>query len=143
MAARALVKLRTEAEAPPDTEEVHEERKRRLKEHAREKLGEACCARFPDGHVECGERFCEIHMRKQAMKRVADVARRMTRRSTPRPWSTLAWPRRWASTCSTRTLHPDEECRNRPANATIGVGAAASRRSWVVLSAWAARCCTT
>ena len=122
MAARTLVKLRTEAEAPPDTEEVHEERKRRLKEHARAKLGEACCARFPDGHVECGERFCEIHMRKEAMKRVADVARRMSEAQHPKAVEHFGVATQMGIDMLNPALHPDEECRNRPANATIGVG---------------------
>lgn len=54
-----------------------------IREHIHRKLSETCCARFEDGHEECGAKYCEHHMTREVTKRMASVIKRLADENHP------------------------------------------------------------
>ena len=106
---RALTKLRLEAERPnkPD----FATRKRRMHEHARRHLDEACCAIKPDGTEVCAAKYCEIHARNTLKKRITHVARKMTEQEHPSAVKHFGVAAQLGIDILNPELHPDPECR--------------------------------
>ena len=105
---RALTKLRLEAERPPKPD--YATRKRRMHEHARRHLDEACCAIKPDGTEVCAAKYCEIHARN-TLKRITHVARRMTEQEHPSAVKHFGVAAQLGIDILNPELHPDPECR--------------------------------
>jgi hypothetical protein len=106
---RALTKLRLEAERPPKPD--YATRKRRMHEHARRHLDEACCATKPDGTEVCAAKYCEIHARNTLKKRITHVARRMTEQEHPSAVKHFGVAAQLGMDILNPELHPDPECR--------------------------------
>ena len=99
--------------AKEEPEQTRAERRRRMEEHAREKLGEACCGRYPDGHVECGEKFCAMHMRNSVVKRVGRVSRRMHETGHPNAQNHFGIAAHMGIDILDPEEHRDPECRGK------------------------------
>ena len=106
---RALIKLRMDAEKAPERNRA--ERKRRMTEHARRHLDEACCAIKPDGTEVCEAKYCEIHVRNNIKKRVTHIARQMTEQKHPSALEHFGVATQLGIDILNPSLHPDPECR--------------------------------
>ena len=105
---RALTKLRLDAERAPKAD--YATRKRRMHEHARRHLDEACCA-IKDGKEVCEAKYCEIHARNTLKQRITHVARRMTDEEHPSAVEHFGVAAQLGIDILNPSLHPDPECR--------------------------------
>ena len=105
---RALTKLRLDAERAPQAD--YATRKRRMHEHARRHLDEACCA-IKDGQEVCAAKYCEIHARNTLKKRITHVARKMTEQEHPSAVEHFGVAAQLGIDILNPELHPDPECR--------------------------------
>ena len=88
-------------------------RRRELEEHVRQRVGESCCARMPpDGHEECGPRFCEVHARNVARKRAATAVRRLHEAKHPVVDQMGGVGLQVGIDTIAPELHPDPACRD-------------------------------
>ena len=92
-----------------------EEKRRVIRRAAEEHMDRSCCARFEDGRKECGKKYCEIHMRRSAFKRVAHVSRRLHETNHPSA-STLSVAARVGIDILHPEGHSDSQCRNNEDN---------------------------
>ena len=70
-------KLRAADAANPKRARRRASNEPEIREHIQRKLAETCCARFEDGHEECGAKYCEHHMTREVTKRMASVIKRL------------------------------------------------------------------
>ena len=66
-----------------DRRKLSETQHRQLKESVDDHLEKVCCAEFLlDGNVECGRKYCEHHVMRNALKRMGHVVRRVSQDET-------------------------------------------------------------
>lgn len=109
MVGRALIKQRLQDERAPETN--YKDRKRRMTEHARTHLNKICCA-MRDGVEECHEKYCVMHVRRNAIQRVTHVARQMSAQDHPSAAEHFGVATNLGIDILNPSLHPDAECRD-------------------------------
>ena len=106
---RALVKMRLDAEKPPEVS--YSERKRRMTEHVRNHMDQMCCAQMPNGKEECAAKYCIVHVRRTMMKRATHVARKMTEEKHPSAVEHFGVATQVGMDIVNPDLHHDPACR--------------------------------